>query len=187
MPASQVLDESRLYPVFHAYLNTAFAARIKPSHGESLALAAVTDKAGPAASGIWTRPDLSLIHACRYKYQPTVRLDVYGFEVKRDDGGDVRAVHEAMAHRRFVHFAYVVWHYPAADFAADRFLVVAQQCKSHGLGLITLGNIKDDRTFKIHLDADRAEPDENAVDDFIETRFAAEQKERLLGWLVERR
>lgn len=97
--------EADLYPVVHRFLNIQFAARLKPRLGTHLPLAAVTATAGPAGSGVWSRPDLAMINAWRHKYQPTVQVDVYGFEVKRDEGCDLRSVHETLAHRRLVHFA----------------------------------------------------------------------------------
>lgn len=175
--------EADLYPVVHRFLDIQFASRLKPPLGIHLPLAAVTATAGPAGSGIWSRPDLAMINAWRHRYQPAMHVDLYGFEVKRDEGCDLRSVHETLAHRRLVHFAYLVWHYRSADVVAERFRSIFDNCKAYGLGLITLAAPDDARTFEVHLEAARGEPDPAAVDDFIDTRFPEQHKARLLAWI----
>jgi hypothetical protein len=179
--------EADLYPVVQSFLNIRFAPLVKPPHGTQLPLVAITATAGPAASGMWSRPDLAMINVWRHKYQPVSTIDLYGFEVKRDEACDLKSVHETLAHRRLVHFAYLVWHYKKADFSAEGFKVIRANCQSYGLGLITIGDPKDGTTFLIHLDASRATPDAADVDDFIETRFPEHQKSRLLEWIGARR
>lgn len=175
--------EADLYESVQSFLNIQFSARVKPPLGTHLPLVAVTATAGPAASGIWSRPDLAMINIWRHKYQPGQHVDLYGFEVKRDGGCDVRSVHETLAHRRLVHFAYLVWNYRAADFDAEPFKIIYANCESYGLGLITFADPADGRSFQIHRDAERAAPRGSDVDDFIETRFPDHQRERLIGWL----
>lgn len=175
--------EADLYPVVHRFLDIQFAARVKPPLGIHLPLVAVTATSGPAGSGVWSRPDLAMVNAWRHRYQPAMHVDVYGFEVKRDEGCDLRSVHETLAHRRLVHFAYLVWHYRSADFDAERFRTILDNCKAYGLGLITLAAPDDARTFEVHLEATRGEPDAAAIDDFIDTRFPDQQKTRLLSWI----
>ncbi len=176
-------SESDLYPVIDRFLNIQFAARVKPPLGTNLPLVAITATAGPAGSGIWSRPDLAMINAWRHKYQPDLRVDLYGFEVKRDEGCDLRSVHETLAHQRLVHFAYLVWHYRTADTNSERFKVIRDNCEAYGLGLISFADPSDGRSFVVHLGATRAAPSEAAVDDFIETRFPAHQQRTLLEWI----
>ena len=100
--------EADLYKPVESFLNIQFAPRVKPSLGTHLPIVAVTATTGPASSGVWSRPDLAMINVWRHKYQPHQVVDVYGFEVKRDEGCDLKSVHETLAHRRWVHFAYLV-------------------------------------------------------------------------------
>ena len=175
--------ESDLYPIVESFLNIQFTARVKPPLGTHLPLVAITDKAGPVASGVWSRPDLAMINVWRHKYQPGQTLDLYGFEVKRDEACDLKSVHETLAHRRLVHFAYLVWNYRKADFSAEPFKVIYANCDSYGLGLITFADKNDGRSFEMHLDAERATPRGADVDDFIESRFPDHQRTRLLDWI----
>lgn len=175
--------ESDLYPFVDRFLNIQFAARVKPPLGVNLPLVAITATAGPSGSGVWSRPDLAMVNAWRHKYQPGERLDVYGFEVKRDEGCDLRSVHETLAHCRLVHFAYLVWQYRNRDHTSERFRVIRDNCEAYGLGLITFSDENDGRTFEVHIEASRATPNEAAVDEFIDTRFPLHQQQMLLKWL----
>lgn len=175
--------EVDLYPVVESYLNIEFAAQLKPALGTNLPLVAITASSGPAASGVWSRPDLAMINVWRRKYQPVQMLDLYGFEVKRDEGCDLRSVHETLAHRRLVHFAYLVWNYRRADFSADDFKIILANCQAYGLGLITFSDQTNGRSFVCHVHAERGDPDHAIVDDFIEQRFPEELRDRLLRWI----
>lgn len=179
--------EDDLYPHVEHFLHLGFAPRLKPSLGVHLTLVAITAMAGPAGSGKWSRPDLALINLWRHKYQPHQSLDLYGFEVKRDGGCDLASVHETLAHTRLVNFAYLVWHYSAADFVNPHFGTIKDNCRAYGLGLITFANPLDGSTYTFHIDAQRQAPDPSAVDEFIETRFAESQRQRLLSWIAEPR
>lgn len=176
-------SEADLYPVVESYLNIEFSAQLRPALGKSLSLVAITATSGPAASGVWSRPDLALVHVWHRKYQPVQMLDLYGFEVKRDDGCDVRSVHETLAHRRLVHFAYLVWNYRKADFESDAFKAILSNCQSYGLGLITFSSPLDGRSFVCHRHAERADPDPAIVDEFIDQRFPEHLRNRLLHWV----
>lgn len=181
------ISEVDLYPHVERYVRLDFAPRLKPTLGVHLTLASVTATSGPASSGKWSRPDLALINLWRHKYQPQQHLEVYGFEVKRDGGCDLTSVHETLAHKRLVHFAYLVWHLRSANFADPLFATIKENCAAYGLGLITFSDQQDGSSFVTHLAATRGEPDDNAVDEFIETRFDGHQTQRLLTWLRDDR
>lgn len=181
------VSEVDLYPHVERYLHLDFAPRLKPKLGAHLALVSVTATSGPAGSGRWSRPDLALINLWRHKYQPQQHLELYGFEVKRDGGCDLTSVHETLAHTRLVHYAYLVWHFKCANFVDPLFATIRDNCAAYGLGLISFSDQRDGSTFVNHLDASRGDPDDNAVDDFIETRFEAHKTKRLLSWLDESR
>lgn len=180
------MSEVELYPIVERFLHVRYSPSLKPTQGTHLTQVAMTATAGPAGSGTWSRPDLAMINLWRHKFQPTQTLDLHGFEVKRDDGCDLKSVHETLAHRRLVHYAHLVWNYRSEDFAATRFSVIEENCRAYGLGLITfLGESSD--SFRIHLAPTRSVPAEEAVSDFIETRFSEQQKTRVLAWIKEAR
>jgi len=177
-------SEATLYPIVAQHLNIEFISRLRPKLGTHLPIVNITATAGPPNSGIWSRPDLALINCWRHKYQPHHQLDLYGFEVKRHDACDVRAVHECLSHTRLVHYAYLVWNFRSEDFSSTAFRTVLETCDSYGLGLITFS---DPSKFRTHIEAKRASPSEAAIDEFIETRFCPDQQQRLLKWISQSR
>jgi len=181
------VSEVELYPHVERYLRLDFAPRLKPTLGTHLTIASVTATSGPIGAGRWSRPDLALVNLWRHKYQPQQHLEVYGFEVKRDGGCDLTSVHETLAHKRLVHFAYLVWHLKSGSFTDPLFATIKENCAAYGLGLISFSDHRDGSSFVIHLEANRGEPDDDAVDEFIETRFDEQQKKRLLSWLQDDR
>ena len=105
------MHEDDLLPGVKNYIDLQFIETIKPRSDQSLPISQITSRSGPYASGTWSRPDLALIHLWKYKYSPNLIIDLCGFEVKTMAGCDVTGVHEALAHSRIVHLAYLVWEY----------------------------------------------------------------------------
>jgi hypothetical protein len=128
-----------------------------------------------------------MINLWRHKYQPGQVLDLYGFEVKRDEACDVRSVHETLAHTRLVHYAYLVWNYQLTDFSCDRFETVRANCEAYRLGLITFRDGNDGTSFVVHIEGKRATPSDAVIDEFIDTRFSGPHKKLLEKWLAEAR
>ena len=62
--------------------------------------------------GTWTRPDITLAGMTTFPFVPGKTFDVITFEVKPQEGVDVTAVYEALAHLRTATRAYVVFHVP---------------------------------------------------------------------------
>lgn len=177
------IAEAELYSPIERFLHLEFAPRLQQASGTNITLTSITAKLGPSGSGRWTRPDLAMVNLWRYKYQPERVLDLYGFEVKRDGAVDVTAVHETLAHTRLVHFAYLVWHLIGSDFSQRLFEEVKKNCSVYGLGLITLDNVDDPSRYIIHSDARRATPHLADVDEFIETRFTSDARDKLIKYL----
>jgi hypothetical protein len=180
------MPERDLYPAVERFLNIQFAPTLKPKLGTHLPLVAETSQAGATGAGVWSRPDLALVNIWRQKYHPTQNLDLYGFEVKKNDACDVSSVYETLAHSRMVNFAYLVWNY-GGEITSARFQKIAKSCQDLGLGLISFSDQNNGDTFNIHLAAKRASPSEDAVAEFIETRFEEDQRDRLMRWIREGR
>ena len=179
---SYSVAESTLYPWVQAYLHLRFQERLKPLLGECLPpISAITSNVGTA--GQWTRPDLALIALWRNKYSPSLQLDVYGFEVKTRQGCNLASVHEALAQNRVVHYSYLVWHAPLSDLRGDQFATIRGHCEAFRIGLITFSRGRDADSFIVHLQARRADPTPDAIDEFIELAFPEEQRSRLLQYL----
>jgi hypothetical protein len=176
------IAESALYDRVESYLLLRFQHRLKPMLGECLPpITAITARANMA--GQWTRPDVGLIAVWKNRYSAKVNLDVYGFEVKTRKGCTLTAVHEALAQNRVVHFSYLVWHLPESDLCDEPFEKISKHCEAIGIGLITFSRSYDADSFIVHLQAKRGTPASDAIDEFIEAGFSAEDRTRLLRLL----
>jgi hypothetical protein len=96
--------------------------RIRP---DFYLLEKTTTAQGAPGAGRWSRPDFTLAAIRRFKYDPRRYLDVYSFELKNRRGTNVVAVHEALAHARFSHFAYLVC--PRAELGEAEANIVRQE------------------------------------------------------------
>ena len=176
------MREEVLYPWVERYLNTSFEDNFRPKLKQSLHKVAITASTGVQGAGQWTRPDLALFNLWKHEYSTSYTLDLYSFEVKTENGCDLTGVHEALAHTRSVHYSYLTWHYPSKNFDDPKFKIIEENCLAYGVGLITFG-ADDPRTFIIHHNARRIEPDAALVSEFIETRFSKQHRDTLLEWL----
>jgi hypothetical protein len=181
------MAESDLYPGVHDYLELRFRDRLKPAFGELRTISAVTATAGGAASGHWSRPDLTLAALSRSKYGLAWSLHLHGFEVKTRTGCTPAAVHEALSHAAMVHFAHLVWHRSDWNEREAECKAILDRCARYGIGLITFADPENSDSFSVRLDAGRHNPSAEAIDEFIETRFSNAHRERLLGWIEELR
>lgn len=129
----------------------------------------ITAKQGRRTTGgAWTRPDLVLVTVRTYAYVPGKYIDVIAFEVKRQDQIDVRAVYEALAHRRAATHAYVWYHIPHEDYVNDKmFDRILDEARSLGVGVIVATDPQDYDTWDTKVPATRAELDPGILDDFI--------------------
>lgn len=143
-----------------------------------------TARGGRAGTGIWSRPDFTIATIRRRKYDPVRHLDLIAFELKNLAGSTVVAVHEALAHTRFAHYAYLVC--PRSELSAGVQLAIQDACTRHGVGLIrfdlTAGN--DDgpqlTNFEFEVEARRKTPEPDQVDSYIDDRLSEANRQSLL-------
>ena len=137
----------------------------------------ITDSDG----GQWTRPDVAAVLLRRNRYAATATIDILSFEVKRYTACDLPAVHEALAHARLVNFAYLVWNRPACIYKDKKtYDRIVQSCQLYGLGLVTIHDPSNLQTFEVKLQPSRTAVGEDAVDEFIESRFSTGNKSRIM-------
>jgi len=129
-----------------------------------------TARGGPA-EGQWSRPDLVLACIRRYRSRATPELELYGFELKLESGFDVSAVHQALAHTRYVHYSHVVVHCPADDVWSQRLSELRAHAQNYGVGVIRLKRATPEAGYEIALHSSRFNPAPGSVDRFLEDRL----------------
>jgi hypothetical protein len=163
------LHEADLYPPIRVTLETSWA---KERQSEPLAVEVTASQGSKATGGRWTRPDLVSVAVRTYRYLPGKYMEVVTFEVKPSDEITVTAVYEALAHLRSATHAYVIYHIPDDD--AESVKPVIEEARrvgrTHGVGVITMGNPKDWDTWDELEEARRVEPDPERLDRFHHAR-----------------
>ena len=109
--------------------------------------------------------------ATRFRYVPDCVVDVHAFELKRDDGGSIPAVSQALAQTRFAHFAHLVWHLPSGSRFEARLGQVQDYCAHQGVGLIVIRDPGNLASFEILVDPERKPTPAAAVEAFLEERM----------------
>ena len=175
--------ELELEPHFEAYLSSEHAfARL--GLDRAFTVWQRTARGGRAGTGTWSRPDFTIATIRRRKYDPVRHLDLIAFELKNLAGSTVVAVHEALAHTRFAHYAFLVC--PRSVLNASVQSAIRDSCAQHGIGLLTfdLSVGKGERPllkgFEIEVDPRRQSPEPELVDSYIDDRFDEENRGRLL-------
>lgn len=139
-----------------------------------------TARGGPA-SGKWAHPDIVLTSVRRYRSRAAPELELFGFELKTARGFETSAVHQALAHLRYVHYSHVVVYCPDDDFWEHRLSDVRFHAQTHGVGVIRLLAPSEEADYEISIHARRSEPLPSAVDCFLEDRLPDR-----LSWVDQR-
>jgi len=178
-------QEHDLYQPLGQFLHQGFHEFHKPKNGNLYLEVAQTYAAAAPDGGMWTRPDLAAVSISRSKFATTAEMQLFGFEVKTMAGCRLQSVHEALAHSRFVNFAYLVWNRPACVCRdRDFYDTIRKNCEAYGVGLITVHNPNDLSTFQIRLKAQRKIVADDVIDEFISTRFSAAEQDRIVAALA---
>ena len=175
--------EQELYALVERYLNLEFYLRLKPRFGSLLLVTEDISQTPAPEGGAWSRPDLAAVAVWRHKFAPQTQLDLYSFEVKRASAVDARAVHEALAHRRFVNYSYLVWNRSATP-DTGQFALITDMCSQLGVGLIVAHDPWDPRKYSVPVVAERFPLEPDAIDAFIEMRMSQPKRTRVLEGLA---
>ena len=165
-------QERELYAPLESYINHGVHLLQRPAHGSLRLVTAETAQTAAPAGGTWTQPDLAAVGISRSKFATTAEIRLFSFEVKTYAGCDLKAVHEALAHTRFVNFSYLVWNRPRC-ICQDRehYQVIESNCAAYGVGLLTVHNPLNLGTYEVRLPAQRKLISADDMDEFISTRF----------------
>jgi hypothetical protein len=146
----------------------------------------ITAMAG-GSNGLWTRPDLALATVTRYCFAPQPELELYGFEVKKEESCTVYAIHEALAHAAFVHYTTVIAILAEVSPYRRNLARMREQAAEHGVGIIVIPDTQQaSEKYEVMLEPRRFAPALWRIDEFIETRFGDDTKQKLLSWLGKR-
>jgi|CXWL01.1.fsa_nt_gi hypothetical protein len=135
------------------------------------------DIAQTKTKGQWSNPDYLFVSVCPLTVLGGAQIDVHVFELKNEAGGRIQAVHEALAHGRFAHFAHLVWYVPQGSPREVEVDQIATHCRLHGVGLIRL--LDADPTIDVLVDPVRTATSPLEIDGFVESRLSKSQIERL--------
>ena len=135
---------------------------------------------GGVQSGQWTQPDLILIALQKLDFLERVELEIFSFELKREDNGKLDGVFEAVAHTRFAHYAYLAWHLPVDHkIRPERLRSVESNCQIHGIGLVTFSEPRVTATYRMRISPIRKHPHPYDVDEFLSLRLKPDDREAL--------
>jgi hypothetical protein len=132
----------------------------------------VADIAQARSRGQWANPDYLLVSVCPLSVLAGAQIDVHVFELKNEAGGRIQAVHEALAHGRFAHFAHLVWYLPRSSRREAELDQLAAHCRLHGVGLIRM---LEDKTIEAIVDPVRTRATPLEIDGFVEARLRKPQ------------
>lgn len=134
-----------------------------------------------ATGGTWSRPDIVSVEIKTYAFVPGKFLEIITFEVKPADAINVQAVYESLAHRRSATHSYVVLHVPTSEATQLAELIedVRAVARSHGIGVIVVGEPDDYNTWEELEEAHRFEPDPDRLEQFITTQLSDRTKTKI--------
>lgn len=135
-----------------------------------------------STGGVWTRPDLTGVSVRRFAHVPGVHFDAWTFEVKPTWELNVVGVAEAAAHARFATRSYVCYHLENADGGPELDMCV-DEARRFGVGVVSFVDPRDFKTWEVHVDAERHEPDPALLDEFIAAQLPHATKHELQRWL----
>jgi len=165
--------ELELYEPLVDFLRSDFYTDQRPKHGNLRLIAEVVAGAAAPAGGTWTQPDVAAVAVRRHKFAASACIDILSFEVKTHRGANLVSVYEALAHARFVNLSYLVWNRPACICNdREKYNTLTDACITHGVGLISVHNARDLRTYEIRVTPKRSLVSDDALDEFVITRFS---------------
>lgn len=187
----EVRIEAELYEPTRLFLHAAFGSRLAETTTTSVQIfSADTSRAQVADGGQWSRPDVAALVLGAGAYVPYWKTDLHTFEVKTAGGLSETAVHEANAHGRYGHYAWLVFQSVGrASIEAEGTFRRVQKLAAHlGVGVVHFQNPREVLNWTVELWPRRTGTDNATADAFVRERFPEETKTRIesrlraLGW-----
>jgi cobalamin biosynthesis Mg chelatase CobN len=120
-----------------------------------------------------------------FPYLPNKFFDLFTFEAKPAWAVDVTAVYEALAHRRAATHSFVVLHVPTdkAEGLQPAVDAIVAEAERHGVGVIVAADPSDYESWDVLVEAERVEPDPEALNDFIAVQLSPAAKDEIATWV----
>jgi hypothetical protein len=183
-PISDRYTEKELYAPIHETLRSFWI----PENGIHDFVFNVTASQGRRSTGgKWTRPDIALATCNSYLYVRARPIELRTFEVKTYEGLDVTSVYEALSHRRAAHYAYVLAYVPEYQREALRSVLerLTSDARAHGVGVTTLADPRKYETWRVEVEARRANPDPLDIETFVAEQTDDQFKRKIAQWCRE--
>lgn len=175
-------NEHRLMPSLQRYLELRFWTRLELP--DDAYWTVIDTSTGGAQDGQWRRCDFTGIAITPRAVLNGIDIDLYTFELKAADSGNIAAVAEAEAQTRGSNYGYLVWHVPDRTAAASKLDAVERECQRKGVGLILFGDPQDLDSFDHRMTAARQPTDARSVDRFLASRLDGQEMQTIKARLA---
>lgn len=172
-------DESALYEPFCEAIEDHCSAWSVTDTRDPNVVEITAQQGARRTGGTWTRPDITAITVAALPLAPAVYFDVMTFEVKPAESFDVKAIYEALTHRRAATRSYVLVHGLTSELERERARKVSDVAADHGIGLAFAGEPDDDESWEEVVSAVRHDPGIACINDFLEQQLPEDGKTRL--------
>jgi hypothetical protein len=171
--------EAKLYEPFAKVLRNDWKREERLTHAEVHVTAF-----GGKKSGVWTRPDITLVSKKHFSVVPESQFDVWTFELKPVAGIDVKAVFEALSHARRATRSFVAFEVP--EQPDEKVGEILDRCEEEaerlGVGLLLFTDPADFATWDVRYEGKRQAPNGDLLDEFLLEQIPAEMRLRISGW-----
>jgi hypothetical protein len=138
--------------------------------------------------GTWTRPDIVVAALRVFPHVLGKFFDIITFEIKSQQGIDITAVYEALAHRRAATKAYIWLHAPKKqgekpdEELEEKLARIEAEASRLGIGMIVAEDPSKFATWDERVVAERIEPDPAALNDFIAQQLSDTARTEMAPW-----
>lgn len=168
-PPSEHLTASLELALYEPIMDQLRARVQNESRFDGEPIVAVTGQQGARRTGgIWSRPDITVVAYKRFKVLAGVHLEVHTYEVKTGAGFDIRALHEARAHRRRAHRSYVIVDYENERHRGQVENLV-DEARELGVGLMGFHAVDSD--WEVWYEPPIHHPDPIELDEFLASQL----------------
>ncbi len=174
------MSECELYAPFLRFLNMRFEQVQSPVSGALSTYCQEIEEQTQA--GRWSNPDILSMRFWLPELVPAFKFTVRSFELKATGQADITSVHQALAHRRYVHESFLAIHEPEWKSQMSYITDLRKQCSHHGLGFIAIENPENHESYAVLERARAVPPLADEQDQFLKRHLSREGANILKNW-----